>query len=486
MTIYRFGPFRLEREQLLLLLDGAPLPLGPKVVETLLALIEHPGEVLGKAELLNRIWPEGFVEEANLAQNIYVIRKTLRAHWDSTAIETVPRRGYRFTGEVSVERSQHAHVAHPAVLPEEPALPPPPLPASRRVSLRYRFAAAFAAVLALGVGTGLIAVARSHAAAPSTQGLSPAGARLYAMGKYYWNQRTPDGIAKSERYFAAVLHSDPKDARGYAGLASAYAIEGDYGYRPLSKAEALRRADAYATQALRIDPNSAEAHAVLGLVAVDRHRTAQGQAEYRRAIALDARYAPAHQWYGTSLLLDGKGEAAYQELQKAANLDPESVAATDWLSQAAYMARRYRDALDYAHQALDLSPHRYGVYQTIGMASAALGDYREAIAAYQTYGQSCGRCRLQAAALLAQVYAATHDYSRAQSELRVAELGVAARRIAPDNVVAALAAMGRRDEALRILRQAKAAEPGALLAIDPRMEALHGDARFRQFLQSPG
>jgi DNA-binding winged helix-turn-helix (wHTH) protein/tetratricopeptide (TPR) repeat protein len=477
MTIYRFGPFRLEQEQLLLSLNGAPLPLGPKVVETLLALIEHPGEVLGKSELLNRIWPEGFVEEANLAQNIYVIRKTLRAHWDTKAIETVPRRGYRFTGQVSIERSEHPHVAQPALAP----VPEP----SRRFALRYRFAAAFAAVLTLGVGTGLIAVARSHAG-PSTQGLSVAGARLYAMGKFYWNQRTSDGVAKSERYFTAVIQSDPKDARGYAGLASAYAIEGDYGYGPLRKAEALRRADAYARRALRIDPNSAEAHAVLGLVAVDRHQRPQGEAEYRRALALDPRYAPAHQWYGTSLLLGGKGEAAFEELQKAANLDPESVAATDWLSQAAYMARRYKDALDYAHQALDLSPHRYGVYQTMGMAYAALGDYRDAVAAYQTYGESCARCRLQAAALLAQVYAATHEYARAQAELAVAEHGVAARRIAPDNVVAALAAMGRRDEALRILREVKAAEPGALLAIDPRMEALHGDVRFRQFLQGPG
>ena len=477
MTIYRFGPFRLEQEQLLLSLDGAPLPLGPKVVETLLALIEHPGEVLGKSELLGRIWPEGFVEEANLAQNIYVIRKTLRAHWDCSAIETVPRRGYRFTGQVSVERSEHAHVAHPAPAP----LPEP----AGRVALRYRFAAAFAAVLAIGVATGLIAVARSHAG-PSTQGLSASGARLYAMGKFYWNQRTADGVAKSERYFSAVVQSDPKDARGYAGLASAYAIEGDYRYGPLSKGEALRRADAFARRALRIDPNSAEAHAVLGLVAVDRHHRAQGEAEYRRALALDPAYAPAHQWYGTSLLLGGKGEAAFEELQKAANLDPESVAATDWLSQAAYMARRYKDALDYARQALDLSPHRYGVYQTMGMAYAALGDYRGAIAAYETYGESCARCRLQAAALLAQVYAATHDYARAQSELSVAEHGVAARRIAPDNVVAALAAMGRRDEALRMLREVKAAEPGALLAIDPRMEALHGDVRFRQFLQGPG
>lgn len=477
MTVYRFGPFRLEKEQLLLLLDGSPLPLGPKVVETLLALIEHPGEVLGKAELLERIWPEGFVEEANLAQNIYVIRKTLRAHWDCTAIETVPRRGYRFTGAVSVQISAEAHVAQPAIAA---------LPARRRSAARIFAGVAVAAVMAIGIAAGTMDVARSRPAGPSTQGLSVTGARLYSMGQYYWNQRTPESIAKSERYFTAVIHSDPKDARGYAGLASAYAIAGDYGYRPLSRAVALSRAAGYAQQALALDPSSAQAHAVLGLVAVDQNRAQEGQAEYRRAIALDPNYAPAHQWYGTSLLMSGKGEAAFQELQKAVNLDPESVAATDWLSQAAFMARRYRDALNYAYQALDLSPSRDDVYQTIGMAYEALGDYHAAVSAYQTYGGTCGSCRYQAAALLAHVYALSHDDQRATAQLALAERGLAARRIRADNVVAALAAMGRLDRAMALLRRSKAAEPAALLAIDPRMEALRSDVRFRQFTQSPG
>ena len=96
MSVYEFGPFQLDAARLLLLDRGAPLPIGPKVVETLLALIEHPGEVFPKTDLLARIWPEGYVDEANLAQNIYVLRKMLRARWDVDAIETIPRRGYRF------------------------------------------------------------------------------------------------------------------------------------------------------------------------------------------------------------------------------------------------------------------------------------------------------------------------------------------------------------------------------------------------------
>ena len=110
MSTYEFGSFRLDVERLLLLHRNEPVPLGPKVVETLLALIEHPGEVLPKNELIERIWPEGYVEEANLAQNIYVLRKTLRSLASLDAIETVPRRGYRFS--VGVRRSER-----PAAIP---------------------------------------------------------------------------------------------------------------------------------------------------------------------------------------------------------------------------------------------------------------------------------------------------------------------------------------------------------------------------------
>ncbi len=90
--MYYFGPFRLDAERLLLTVGKRPLHLGPKVVQTLLVFVERPGETLTKGELLDRVWPEGFVEEGNLAQNVYVLRKVLRAHWNDV-IETVPRLG---------------------------------------------------------------------------------------------------------------------------------------------------------------------------------------------------------------------------------------------------------------------------------------------------------------------------------------------------------------------------------------------------------
>jgi DNA-binding winged helix-turn-helix (wHTH) protein/tetratricopeptide (TPR) repeat protein len=476
MTRYRFGPFRLDKEQLMLSLGEAPISLGPKVVETLLALVEHPGEVLGKAELLERVWPEGFVEEANLAQNIYVIRKALRLHWDSDAIETVPRRGYRFTAPVSVEHLAQAHVAEPV---EEPVLRPAPPPARRRP---YGFAAAAAAfVLALGVTLAGVA----HANRAPDPGLSPEGARLYSMGKFYWNQRTADGVHKSLRYFGQVTQTDPRDPRGYAGLAVASAIDGDYGYASIPKSQALARAKEFADRALALNPYSAEAHAALGLVETIQQHTTAGQIEYRRAIALDPRYAPAHQWYGQALLREGRGKEAYDELHQAAVLDPESVAATDWLSEAAYMSRDYAQSIRYAQQALDLSPQRTGVYQYMGLAYEALGNYRASIAAYEKYAGSCASCRLEAAALLAHVYAASHDYVDAAAQLRIAEAGMAKHSVDPEDVVTALVAMGRRNDALEMLRRAQRSMFTGILAIDPRMDPVRDDARFRRFTQGP-
>ena len=74
---YEFGPFRLDPEQRLLFRDGRPVPLAPKVVETLLVLVESGGNLVTKDELMRRLWPNTFVEESNLTQNIFVPRRAL-------------------------------------------------------------------------------------------------------------------------------------------------------------------------------------------------------------------------------------------------------------------------------------------------------------------------------------------------------------------------------------------------------------------------
>jgi len=95
--LYEFGSFRLDAADRMLSRGEEPLILPPKVLDTLLVLVEKDGRVVSKSELMEAIWPDAFVEESNLSQNIYTLRRTLGVDEQGRQfIETVPRRGYRF------------------------------------------------------------------------------------------------------------------------------------------------------------------------------------------------------------------------------------------------------------------------------------------------------------------------------------------------------------------------------------------------------
>jgi TolB-like protein/Flp pilus assembly protein TadD len=107
-SLYEFGPFCVDTRERVLLRDGKPVPLKPKVYETLLALVKKSGHVVDKDVLMRDVWPDAFVEENNLTGNIFVLRRALAEH---RYIETVPRRGYRFTAEVREMQVEEVRVA---------------------------------------------------------------------------------------------------------------------------------------------------------------------------------------------------------------------------------------------------------------------------------------------------------------------------------------------------------------------------------------
>ena len=96
--IYEFGPFRLEPAERKLLRGGEVISLTPKVFDMLVMLVRNNGHLLEKEVLIRSLWPDSFVEEGNLSNNIFVLRKALGN--DHEYVETVPRRGYRFVGAV--------------------------------------------------------------------------------------------------------------------------------------------------------------------------------------------------------------------------------------------------------------------------------------------------------------------------------------------------------------------------------------------------
>jgi eukaryotic-like serine/threonine-protein kinase len=98
---YEFGPFRVDTVKRRLLREGQPVPLTPKAFDTLIVLLEHRGQALEKDVLIEAVWPETAVEENNLTQNIYALRKALGdSHNESRYILTLPGWGYRFVADV--------------------------------------------------------------------------------------------------------------------------------------------------------------------------------------------------------------------------------------------------------------------------------------------------------------------------------------------------------------------------------------------------
>jgi DNA-binding winged helix-turn-helix (wHTH) protein/tetratricopeptide (TPR) repeat protein len=98
--LYEFGPFRIDPDKETLLRGGEPVPLTPKTFQILLVLVRHSKEVVTKDELMKMVWPDTFVEEANLSRNIFMLRKALGDTAQDRYIVTVPGRGYRLAENV--------------------------------------------------------------------------------------------------------------------------------------------------------------------------------------------------------------------------------------------------------------------------------------------------------------------------------------------------------------------------------------------------
>jgi DNA-binding winged helix-turn-helix (wHTH) protein len=159
--VYEFGPFRLDPTERKLLRGNEIVALTPKAFDTLVLLVRHSGHLLEKDELIRMLWPDSFVEEGSLSNNVFLLRKALGE--EPAYIETVPRRGYRFVGAVRrfpdgeserreeprQDRSEDAIRAGCAAT-VSPEVQAPPFRVWKRWSARIAISAVF--VIVVGVG----------------------------------------------------------------------------------------------------------------------------------------------------------------------------------------------------------------------------------------------------------------------------------------------------------------------------------------------
>jgi DNA-binding winged helix-turn-helix (wHTH) protein len=461
-----FPPFSFDRDERILRRDGRTVPLPPKVAEALALLLAQPGALIEKTALRDALWPDGFIEDGNLTQAIYLIRRALDPDGDGRAfVETVPRRGYRFVAPVRVEA---------AGVPQRSAAGP--RGAAARAAFALRTAAAVAIIAFAFGGVSLGGVSR----VPPP--LSAEAAREYTLGRYTWDRRTAAGMRASLVHFRRVVALAPDDPRGYAGLAMTYEEIGDWDFTAIAPPHAAyRRAEEYARLALRHDAHSGEALGALGGVAMQRDNDLdRAETMLRASIAYRPEHAPAYEMLGIGRLYRGDAESARTMLLRATQLDPLSRMNLVWYGKSLYYARRFAEAHLVLAQLSDLDAVDFGAVEIIAMNDLELGRSGEA----------------RAAVAKLKVPAHKRDYKTMLAALVDVRAGVTPRvlpNLRPDaahpahvdtaTASALCLALGRRADALAWIelgmRDKSTRMTRRMFALDPRLFALRDDARFR-------
>ncbi len=315
--------------------------------------------------------------------------------------------------------------------------------------------------------------------------ISPEAYEAYLKGRYYWNKRTGESMQKAEQYFEQAIDRDPTYASAYSGLADCNSGLTWHGFK--SPAEALPKAYAAARKALEINPESAEAHASLGLAMSHRWDWTGAEAEFSRALQLDPQYANAHHWYGDYLSIRGRHGEALAEAKHALELDPLNLMISTWVGLRYYMARDYSRAIDQNRNSVELDPNFAAAHLLLGEDYRGAGLHSEAVNELKKAASLSGDSPLYTA----QVAVALAVEGRSGEALRIAhELEAISRKryVSPYGLAQIYAALNKNEDTFKWLQAAY--EDHAVwmgyLAVDPIFDRYRSDERFKDLLRRVG
>ena len=392
--------------------DGRRQRLAAQPLAVLSALLERPGELVTREELIGRLWPRGVVEfDTALNTAVRRLRHALDDHAETPRyIETIPKRGYRFIGQLETDAARPPPV--PSVAPD---------PARARRVRSWAMAAGIAIVTAGALLLAMGTVATSGVPVVGAAAARDASARLgehetYTVARYLLKRRAPGDLATARRYFERVTRSDPSNADAWAGLAGAcWLATVEQRIRAADGLPCVRDA---ASAAVSVDPGHAEAHLRLSNYYAAIGQREKSQQSYRRAVSTAPEDPLVLNFRASIAASDGRYEEAADLARRAVEADPlSSVArwnraaflfyagrgtevreALDELrdlrgslddddglyGRALLMDRRYAEALQVAQA----EPGRSWRWQVEAMAMSALGRSAESASALHHLQQS--------------------------------------------------------------------------------------------------
>jgi TolB-like protein/DNA-binding winged helix-turn-helix (wHTH) protein/Tfp pilus assembly protein PilF len=227
---------------------------------------------------------------------------------------------------------------------------------------------------------GVRLTASEQARLTRKQVVNPAAHDSYLKANFYLGRLTCSSFEKAIEYYQDAAAKDPNFAPAYSGMADTYFTLADWRCWPQNT---LDKAEAAVTQALKIDPESAQAHASLGQLAFYHEWNWQkAQAELTRAIALDPNAADAYSSYAIYLISMGRQAQALAMMRKAQDLDPVSENTNMTSIYVFYLAHQYDQAIEQANRTLDLYPGSSATYYWLGQCYEKKGMVDQAFAAY--------------------------------------------------------------------------------------------------------
>jgi TolB-like protein/DNA-binding winged helix-turn-helix (wHTH) protein/Tfp pilus assembly protein PilF len=319
-----------------------------------------------------------------------------------------------------------------------------------------------------------------HAHIENPRSVNPEAYEAYLKGRYFIEKWTEEGTRVGREYFEQAIQKDPNYALAYAGLADSYV----WGRAGLPPEEALRRARTAATKALQLDDTLGEPHAALGQIKfVNDWDWAGAEAEFKRAIELNANDTNALHMYSHYLLSMGRMQESFDVSKRALEHDPVSPTMQLHLGFHYLTARKYDLAIPQYLKVLQTDPSLPDAHNQLAVAYRQNGSLDQSVAEYLQVETLLGMTPEQIAELKAA-------YARSGMRgfwLTVLEFTEASSqsKISPYQIASYCAILDKKDEAFEWLEKAYESHDAGLVAIktDSDFDNLHSDARFADLLR---
>jgi TolB-like protein/DNA-binding winged helix-turn-helix (wHTH) protein/Tfp pilus assembly protein PilF len=322
----------------------------------------------------------------------------------------------------------------------------------------------------------------------STHPVRPKAFDLYLQGRYlYWNKRTEENLDRAIEHFQNAIKEDPNFAQAHTGLADCYNALGTVMVSALPPIESRRLAEAAATKALELDPALADAHTALAYVKNYNWNWTAAEQGYKRALELNPNYANAHNFYANYLMTQGRTDEAIAAANRARELDPFSLAISSQRGFLLENARRYDEAIEQLRAVIAMDPNHYHAHWVLGHTYVAKGQFEEAIVAAQKAVELSQRAP-GALGMLGLAYGLGGHEAEARKVLNeLLKLGET-RYVSPAALVNVYIGLREKEQAFVWLEKAYQEKSNyvAFLKVFPIVDPLRSDPRFNDIIRRVG